>query len=66
MSKPTALEEELAIELHDKFLDGESWKAIFGENKPTWEEEAEHNRDDFRASARVAIAFLKNKGLLNG
>jgi hypothetical protein len=64
MPKYTALEEELAIELHDKFLDKESWKAILGDEKPTWEQEAEHNRDDFRAQARVALNFLFQKGFI--
>jgi hypothetical protein len=39
--------ELLAMELFDKQVTRDEWEAIFGEPKPTWQDEAEHNRDDF-------------------
>lgn len=53
------LVEALARELHDKFLTAEDYENVMGENKPTWEEEAEFNKDDFRLQARIAIEFLQ-------
>jgi len=58
------LVELLAIELHDKFMSEEEWIATFGEKKPSWLEEAEHNRDDFRHHAIVAIKFLERNGYM--
>lgn len=55
--------ELLAMELFDKTLTTEEWEAIFGEPKPTWQQEAEHNRDDYRRQAKIAINFLSEKWL---
>ena len=50
--------ELLAMELFDKQVTTDEWEAIFGEKKPTWQDEAEHNRDDYRRQAKIAINFL--------
>lgn len=55
--------ELLAMELFDKQVTNEEWEAIFGERKPSWQEEAEHNRDDYRRQAKIAIEFLAEKWL---
>lgn len=66
MPQYNKLEEDLAIELHQKMMTEEEWLAVFGEPRPTWKEEAEFNRDDFRAQARVAINYLKSRGWNDG
>lgn len=51
--------EEIAVLLHDTWIDEKDYLAMIGQPKPSWYELGEHEKDDYRYQARRILEVAK-------